>query len=140
MTFAIDVQMLVCPITHALFREPIVLPDGNTYEKDAVVKLIDAYENNLDGRRRFWRQIECPLDPSVKFRDLSDTAPNKMVRTMVKDFTKRNPRHDLVKDLKKIEKELDHVKSQEIMANVRSMLREAADLGNADAKELMKRA
>ena len=138
MSFAFDVQMLVCPITHALFREPIVLPDGNTYEKDAVVKLIDAY--NLRGRLSFWRSIDCPLDPSVKFRDLGDTVPNKMVRTMVKEFTKRNPRHDLVKDLKKIEKELHHVKSLEIMATVRALRKEAADLGNADAKELMKTA
>ena len=28
---------LICPLTNEIFREPLISPDGNTYEKSAIL-------------------------------------------------------------------------------------------------------
>jgi len=123
----IDARALTCPITFALFTDPVMLRDGNTYERSAVEKLI------LDKGG----SIQCPLDPSKRCMDKTDMLPNHSMKSLVNEFMWKNPRHELVKEAVKEKKARDLKKSEEIMKTVIDSLNAAAKLGNPDATNLL---
>lgn len=145
-SFSIDVQVLTCPITLGLFREPVMLPDGNTYEKKAIEDLIDKSDDDEEtplGRRRgrhsrWFGHIKCPLNPSVVFRTIDDATPNYTMKSMVSEFTRRHPRHPLVKESKKEQKELDLKEGKELMEEAAELTKKAAKLGDPTATLILK--
>lgn len=66
---------LKCPITHELFRDPVVAEDGYTYEKRVIIEWI-----RRAGNSPFTRQ---PLL-------VSNLRPNYAVRQLVEEFKLRN--------------------------------------------------
>lgn len=123
-----DVRPMTCSITFRLFRDPVILRDGNTYERKAIEEMLD---------RNGGLPIRCPLDPSKLCNNKADMLPNHSMKTMVAEFMWKNPRDKLVIDLKKEKEAADLKKSEELMETASSSLASAAKLGNKDASALL---
>jgi len=67
---------LCCPITSSLMLDPVVMCDGHTYERSAIVEWIDSN----------------PTSP-ITGEPLTSTAllPNVMARSLVREFAQRHP-------------------------------------------------
>ena len=66
---------LLCPITRMMFREPVVVSSGKTYDRDAIKKWLRCHNT-------------CPETRS-KISNL--LTPNLLVRTMVIEWLEKNP-------------------------------------------------
>jgi Mg-chelatase subunit ChlD len=71
----------ICPITNAIMRNPVIDPDGNSYEKDAILEWVLARHSSPITRNM--------LLPSQLF-------PNRALREMIEQFIYENP--DVVED------------------------------------------
>lgn len=145
--FTLDVKVLTCPITHGLFREPVILPDGHTYEMSAIEELLNktndsdeetqGARNRLVRRHRFFYNAKCPMNPSIGLRSMDDVIINYTMKSMVAEFTRQHPRHPLVIESKKEQKEVDLQKGREIMGEVLESTQKAAKLGDPMAKLML---
>ncbi|CAF0725264.1 unnamed protein product [Adineta steineri] len=84
---------LVCPITKSVFRNPVIGPDGHTYERDAIVPWVEREETSPMTRE--------PLS-------VSKLIPNRAIKQVADDFRRECQRKSLYKykldvDVKKTE-------------------------------------
>ena len=58
-------ENLICPITLEVFKDPVIIEDGNTYEREAILKYLN--NNNLSPitREPVNKQIVIPIMVSV---------------------------------------------------------------------------
>jgi len=72
-------EWLLCPITHAMFRDPVVVADsGNTYERSAILA--------------YWREHRNPRDPLTNVNLKNNILViNRDKRREVQDFLDRHP-------------------------------------------------
>ena len=59
-------KSLTCPITLEIFNEPVILSDGHTYEKSAIIKIL---KNNISFRYAF---VDLILNFKLKFGFLKE--------------------------------------------------------------------
>ncbi|CAF0780593.1 unnamed protein product [Adineta steineri] len=70
---------LVCPITFALFHDPVVAEDGHTYERSAIIDWIQ-------------RNGTSPL--TRESITIAGLRPNHIVKTLVNEFRENLSKHD----------------------------------------------
>lgn len=58
-------ENLICPITLEVFKDPVIIEDGNTYEREAILKYLN--NNNLSPitREPVNKQIVIPIMVSI---------------------------------------------------------------------------
>jgi HEPN domain-containing protein len=99
-------RALTCPITHELFDDPVVAPDGNTYEREALTKYVRKKHGES---RKPMILIGCPLNPGATVGDLKKLPPNRKVLELVELAVKLAPDDELAQEWnsKKRKRELD---------------------------------
>ena len=122
-----DARSMTCPVTFGLFRDPVILRDGNTYERSAILKLLEEKGGVAN----------CPLNPAMRVAGKNDMLPNHSMKSMVAEFMWKNPRHELVREAIKEKNAADLEKGQQIMESAVESLKQASKLGNTDAKGLL---
>lgn len=66
----------ICPITMSLMRDPVIAPDGHSYERSAIVQWF----------------AQSSLSPKTGLRLAStDLIPNHALRNTIEDFVRANP-------------------------------------------------
>ena len=63
----------LCPITLSIMRDPVLMPDGQTYERSAIEKALQA----------------SPFSPLTKQPlDMKDATPNYALKSLIENFLK----------------------------------------------------
>jgi len=63
--------MLICPITQEIFREPVILSDGNTYEKEAILKWLVDHNTSPITREKLSSKV---------------MVPNYMIQSLIREY------------------------------------------------------
>lgn len=66
-----EFNLFLCPITHQLFKDPVLAEDGHTYEREAIIKWIQSH-----GTSPLTRQI----------LDVNQLHPNLTIKNMADEF------------------------------------------------------
>ena len=66
----------LCSITHEIMKEPVMDPEGNTYERNAIEEWLRREQNSPITR--------SPLQ-------ISELRPNRALRDLIEEFTSTNP-------------------------------------------------
>lgn len=69
-------RMYVCSLTHDIMTDPVMDPEGNTYEKTAIVEWLS-------------RNTTSPITRSPL--DISQLIPNRALRDVIEEFKRSNP-------------------------------------------------
>lgn len=90
MSIPIDIQLedLICPISHQIFNDPVVAEDGITYEADEI---------------KLWMK-QSTLSP-VTNKPIKNLVPNYIIKSVVDKYLEKNP--EQIKNKYKISR--DHV-------------------------------
>ena len=75
---------LQCPIFYVLFRDPVIISSGRTYERDAVE---DLFEKAKKLKRK-------PVDPISREEVSGEVWTNWQSREAVETFLEENPGYD----------------------------------------------
>jgi hypothetical protein len=62
---------LICPITQEIFREPVILSDGNTYEKSAILQWLQTRDTSPLTRERLSSKV---------------LIPNYMIQSLIREY------------------------------------------------------
>lgn len=106
-------QIPICPITHIPIKDPVICPDGHTYEKEA----IEQWLSNSN---------KSPMNPS-KIIYLEDIVPNYALREII--YTHQTIRSPSSNELTREEAELNSLsmaKSAESLLQRRDLLDESS--------------
>ena len=87
----------VCSITHQIMKDPVMDPEGNTYERTAIEEWVR-------------REANSPITRSPL--QISDLVPNRALRDLIEEFISRNP------DAVIIDKTIKEVDMREIDNNI----------------------
>ena len=61
----------ICPITLCIMKDPVIMPDGQTYEREAIANHLKA----------------SPLSPITrKHLNMKDATPNYALKNMIEKF------------------------------------------------------
>ena len=66
----------LCSITHEIMKEPVMDPEGNTYERSAIEEWLR-------------REQKSPITRSPL--QISELRPNRALRDLIEEFTSTNP-------------------------------------------------
>jgi len=122
-----DLRPLTCPITHALYLDPVNAPDGNTYERAA----LEEYALGDHKKRKAAALAASPLNPAVKIGPLDRLLPNRKVRELVENAVRDNPKDPLAKEWLASRRVRELQLAEELWGEGR--VEEAAKLGHAEA-------
>jgi hypothetical protein len=64
-------QSLVCPITQEVFSEPVILSDGNTYEKSAILQWLSSRDTSPLTREKLSSKV---------------LLPNYLIKSLIKEY------------------------------------------------------
>ncbi|KAL0476932.1 hypothetical protein AKO1_006471 [Acrasis kona] len=64
-------NMLICPITQEIFTEPVILSDGNTYEKEAILKWLVDHNTSPITREKLSSRV---------------MVPNYMIQSLIREY------------------------------------------------------
>jgi len=67
-----QITNLDCPITHERMIDPVIAPDGYTYERSAIERWIREHHTS-------------PLDPSKRIDSVANLTPNRIVRDLLEE-------------------------------------------------------
>lgn len=87
----------MCSITHEIMKDPVMDPEGNTYERTAIEEWIR-------------RERKSPITRSPL--QISDLVPNRALRDLIEEFKSKNP------DAVIIDKRVEEVDMREIDNNI----------------------
>ena len=80
-------ENLICPITLELFKDPVIIEDGNTYEKEAILKYLNNNNVSPITREPVNKQIVIPnraiksTVEAIHDENIFDIPNNKTVET-----------------------------------------------------------
>jgi len=69
-------NIILCPITHEILNDPVILSDGITYEKEAVIK---------------WFETAGYISPVTRSKVDKDILPNIAIRQIISEYIEANP-------------------------------------------------
>ena len=70
-----DSQNFICPITREVFKNPVIIDDGNTYEKEAILKYLDDHDISPITRQ--------PVNKSI-------CIPNRAIKSTIENAHQNN--------------------------------------------------
>ena len=126
-------RALTCPITHELFNNPVIAPDGNTYEREALETYVQQKHREL---RKPAILIRCPLNPGATVGDLKKLPPNRKVMELVELAVKLAPDDELAQEWNSKKRKRDLAFAETLFTANR--LPEAAALGHPAAIEALR--
>ena len=78
----------LCPITLSIMRDPVLMPDGQTYERSAIEKALQA----------------SPFSPLTKQPlDMKDATPNYALKSLIENYLKIGKMPEMPKNTAKID-------------------------------------
>jgi len=126
-------RALTCPITLELFNNPVVAPDGNTYEFEALKTYVHQKHRE---QRKPAILVQCPLNPGVTVGDLKKLPPNRKVAELVELAVKLAPDDDLAQEWNSKKRKRELAFAETLFAANR--IPEAAALGHPAAIEALR--
>ena len=67
-------EEFICPITLAIMKDPVIMPDSQTYEREAIAKYLK----------------QSPLSPLTrKHINIKDAIPNYALKSMIEKYLNR---------------------------------------------------
>ena len=79
-------NMFICPISHEIMKDPVVDPEGNSYERSAIEMWLSTNETSPVTR--------APLISA-------NLAPNRALRNAIEEYMSKNPTAEAPKDTSK---------------------------------------
>lgn len=77
----------ICPITLCIMKDPVLMPDGQTYERSAIEKHLQV----------------SPLSPLTKQPlDMKDATPNYALKSLIENYLKVGKMPEMPKNSAKI--------------------------------------
>ena len=83
---------LICPITQALMHDPVILPDGNSYEYESISGYVLSKQRELGCRSYL---VQCPMNPGHCVGDKKKWIRQHNLRSVIEGFVQANPLDEL---------------------------------------------
>ena len=75
-----EMDLLCCPISHDVMRDPVVASDGHSYEREEIIQ-------HINQRKKEGRKPDSPLTREL-IGDIQDLRPNRTLKSVIELYNK----------------------------------------------------